>query len=215
MVSLNKRTFWYDPLHHVASFEVSRPTDVGSSLAGVDSVVAAPILDRQGTVIAVLYGERRLNSIVATGKRISKLDAMLIELLASGVATGLARLEQERSRPLVSDPARAILHARAGASARDAPRALKRPGPGNQRAVLRHPRVFPNQPATTVPPSRWNGLNDVLSTLSDCVLKHEGVLVDYIGDELMAMWGAPGTAARPCRTGLPGGRRHDRLPAGP
>jgi adenylate cyclase len=31
----------------------------------------------------------------------------------------------------------------------------------------------------------------VLSTLSDCVQKHQGVLVDYIGDELMAMWGAP------------------------
>ena len=31
----------------------------------------------------------------------------------------------------------------------------------------------------------------MLSTLSDCVQKHQGVLVDYIGDELMAMWGAP------------------------
>ena len=34
-------------------------------------------------------------------------------------------------------------------------------------------------------------INDVLSALSDCVQRHQGVLVDYIGDEVMAMWGAP------------------------
>jgi adenylate cyclase len=41
-------------------------------------------------------------------------------------------------------------------------------------------------PAMTV---KW--IRDVLSTLSDCVLNHQGVLIDYIGDALMAMWGAP------------------------
>jgi adenylate cyclase len=30
-----------------------------------------------------------------------------------------------------------------------------------------------------------------MGALSDCVLQQDGVLVDYIGDELMAMWGAP------------------------
>ncbi len=34
-------------------------------------------------------------------------------------------------------------------------------------------------------------LSDVMDVLSDCVIEHRGVLVDYIGDELMAMWGAP------------------------
>lgn len=34
-------------------------------------------------------------------------------------------------------------------------------------------------------------VSDVMGALSDAVLKHRGVLVDYIGDELMAMWGAP------------------------
>lgn len=42
------------------------------------------------------------------------------------------------------------------------------------------------QPDETV---RW--LSDVMATFSDCVIEHRGVLVDYIGDELMAMWGAP------------------------
>jgi len=34
-------------------------------------------------------------------------------------------------------------------------------------------------------------INDVLDVLSDCVIRHGGVLVDYVGDELLAMWGAP------------------------
>lgn len=34
-------------------------------------------------------------------------------------------------------------------------------------------------------------LSDVMDLLSDCVIEQQGVLVDYIGDELMAMWGAP------------------------
>jgi len=42
------------------------------------------------------------------------------------------------------------------------------------------------EPEKTV---RW--VRDVMEVLSECVLDHQGVLVDYIGDELVAMWGAP------------------------
>jgi adenylate cyclase len=34
-------------------------------------------------------------------------------------------------------------------------------------------------------------IQDTMGALSACVLAHDGVLVDYLGDELMAMWGAP------------------------
>jgi adenylate cyclase len=36
---------------------------------------------------------------------------------------------------------------------------------------------------------RW--MNDVMNELSRCVLDEGGVLVDYVGDEVLAMWGAP------------------------
>jgi class 3 adenylate cyclase len=36
---------------------------------------------------------------------------------------------------------------------------------------------------------RW--IATVLSRLSDCVAQEQGVLVDHLGDALMAMWGAP------------------------
>ena len=31
-------------------------------------------------------------------------------------------------------------------------------------------------------------ISDVMGTFSECVLRHEGVIVDYIGDALIAMW---------------------------
>ena len=41
------------------------------------------------------------------------------------------------------------------------------------------------------PARTFDWIKDVLGELSECVTKRDGVLVDYIGDELMAMWGAP------------------------
>ncbi|NBU39937.1 MAG: adenylate/guanylate cyclase domain-containing protein, partial [Planctomycetia bacterium] len=50
-------------------------------------------------------------------------------------------------------------------------------------------------------PSSWIG--GVLTPLSDAVVAEGGVLVDYVGDELLAMWGAPTPqpdhAMRACR----------------
>src|SRR5262249_19597657 len=81
-----KRTFWQVP-----------PTSTGS-LCDVDALVAAPILDRAGEVIGVLYGTRALGALGPRGAGpITRLEAMLAELLAGGVATGLARLEQEEA----------------------------------------------------------------------------------------------------------------------
>ena len=37
-----------------------------------------------------------------------------------------------------------------------------------------------------------NWISAVMEGLDECVLRHQGVLVDYIGDELMAMWGRRG-----------------------
>src|SRR5439155_20976813 len=79
-----KKTFWQSPDQQSS----------GASLVGVNAVVAAPILNREGDVIGLLYGERRTPG--AAGWSISRLEALLVEMLACGVAVGLARLEQEQ-----------------------------------------------------------------------------------------------------------------------
>jgi sigma-B regulation protein RsbU (phosphoserine phosphatase) len=82
-----KRTFWELP--RVAT----------GSLIPVTALVAAPILDRHGEVIGALYGDRVQRGTGGSqgADSISQLQAVLVELLASGVAAGLARLEQEQA----------------------------------------------------------------------------------------------------------------------
>ena len=66
------------------------------SLVGVTAVVASPILDERGEVIGVVYGDRRKYRGPGLTPRITKLNAMLVELVAHGVASGLARMGAER-----------------------------------------------------------------------------------------------------------------------
>ncbi len=52
-------------------------------------------------------------------------------------------------------------------------------------------RGFSNISERLGPADTVSWLSDVMGRFSDCVIRHHGVLVDYLGDELMAMWGAP------------------------
>jgi adenylate cyclase len=126
---------------------------------------------------------------------------MLVEILAGGVAVGLGRLEQERigllweqfvtpelSRHLAQNPG--LL------AGRDVDITVL------SCDIRGFSRICNNLgPARTL---EW--IQDILGTLSDCVLAEEGVLVDYVGDELLAMWGAPKPqpdhAVRACRAVL-------------
>jgi adenylate cyclase len=201
-VLAEKRTFWHIP-----------DSDASASLEGLESVVAAPILDRNGEVIGLVYGERGSTGSNDQEAPISILDAMLVELLASGVANSLARREQEvavvaarvqfeqfftpeLSRELEAHPD--LL------SGRDSDVTL----------LFADIRGFSHLSERLGPARTVDLINDVMSALSDCVLEHQGVLVDYIGDELMAMWGAPRAQADhaklACRAALD---MLDQLPA--
>jgi adenylate cyclase len=190
-----KRTFWEQPA-------LGESTE--HSLAGVAAVVAAPILDRRGEVLGALYGERRLGGVAAPGA-ITEVEATLVELLARGVAAGLARLEQEQ------------------AALAERVRFEQFFTPELARQLSQHPDLLqPREAEVTVlfcDIRRFSRISErlgaartvewcrgVLDMLSDCVLAEGGVLVDYLGDGLFAMWGAPDEQAdharRACRAAL-------------
>jgi adenylate cyclase len=148
---------------------------------GVQAVVAAPILDQKGDVIGVLYGDRR-----QLGRPITRVEAMLVELLACGVASRLARLKEEQAalrfeQFFTPQLAHHLANNPEMLNGRIAPVTILF---ADVRGFSRYSHKL--APAVTV---EW--ISDVMAVLSDCVIEHQGVLVDYIGDEIMAMWGAP------------------------
>jgi adenylate cyclase len=180
-VRQEKRTFWQVP--------GQLPLET-ASLAGVAAVVAAPILDRHGEVIGALYGDRRLHSRSASVPQVTKLEALLVELLAMGVAAGQARIEQEKAALAARVQFEKFFTPELAHQLAVQPDLLK--GRDSDVTLLfcdirGFSRISERlSPAETV---AW--VSDVMESLSDSVLAYRGVLVDYIGDELLAMWGAP------------------------
>jgi adenylate cyclase len=181
-----KRTFWFDPFQ-VADHE----GEAASSLSGVHAAVAAPILDRQGHVIAALYGERRLMSIPIKNRMLSKVDALLVELLAGGVAAGLARVQQERKALGLLSQFEQFFTPELARKLVECPDLLMTGRDQEITVLFCDVRGFSRISHELGPARTLEWIGDVLSILSNCVLEHGGVLVDYIGDALMAMWGAP------------------------
>jgi adenylate cyclase len=169
------------------------------SMAGVQAVVAAPILDREGRVIGALYGDRRF-----LGGLITRLEAMLVELVACGVAAGLARVKQEQSALLMEQffPPQ-LARQLTDQGRRDA---LLQGRQAEVTLLFCDVRSFSKFSERLGPVDTVRWISDVMAELSDCVIEHQGVLVDYIGDELLAMWGAPEQqpdhARLACRTAL-------------
>lgn len=160
------------------------------SLMSGNAAVAAPILNRDRDVIGALYGERHGGSGSGGRTDVSELDAVLVEMLATGVAAGIARLDQEQ----------AALQARVTFEQFFSPTLAERLESQRDLLIGREAEVtvlfcdirnfsrisHVNGPRQTV---EW--ISGVMDVLSQCVTDHDGVLVDYVGDEVMAMWGAP------------------------
>jgi adenylate cyclase len=180
-LAADKKTVWMGP---------QAGADAGQSLIGMDAIVAAPILNATGEVIGALYGDRRQAGIPGVSAPITKMEALLVELLAGGVAAGLACLEQEQAAVRARVQFEQFFTPELTRQLEAEPDLLR--GRDSEITVLFcDVRGFSKSAERLGPAKTVEWLNDVMGTLSECVLAHRGVLVDYIGDELMAMWGAP------------------------
>jgi adenylate cyclase len=168
-------------------------------------VIAAPILNRQSEVIGALYCERRQGSGSAIIGPITRLEAMLVELLAGGIAAGLARVEQEQAALRARVQFEQFFTKELSLQLAAHPDLLE--GRDCEVTILFCDiRGFSRISERLGPTGTVKWIGDVMGALSDCVLSSGGVVVDYIGDELMAMWGAPVAqpdhAQRACRAAL-------------
>jgi adenylate cyclase len=178
-----KRTFWHAP-------ELTGHTPAVHSLTDVQAVVVAPLLDAAGEVIGAVYGDRRSGLSVDAAPTISRLEAMIVETLACGVAAGLSRLEHEKKALAARVQFEQFFTPELAHQLTVEPDLLK----GRDVEVtlmFADIRGFSRVSDRLGPARTVEWVSHVMSGLSDCVTRHGGVLVDYIGDELMAMWGAP------------------------
>jgi adenylate cyclase len=192
-VLAEKRTYW------------ELPASTSHSLVGVNAVVAAPILDRNGTVIGSLYGERRRQASEAAPRPISKLEAMLVEVLASGVAAGLARVEEEKAALRTRVQFEQFFSPNLARLLTDNPALLK--GRNAEVSILFCDiRAFSRISERLGPSATTEWISDVMEALSECVWAEDGVVLEYVGDEIRGMWGAPNEqpehARQACRAGL-------------
>ena len=172
------QTVIYDPNNYMHS--------AGSSLMLLERAVASPINDETGKSIGVLYGDRELGG-AAGSIAIGELEAALLEVLAGAVSSGLARQREEQRRasltqffsPRIAEQLESNQDLLSGQDAEVS-------------VLFCDIRGFSGVAERVGPQRTIQWINDVLTELSLCVMRHDGVLVDYIGDELMAMWGAPG-----------------------
>lgn len=174
-----KRTIRHLPATH----------DANQSLQGVEALVASPILNPEGSVIGAIYGVR-CGTLLRQMPQISDLEATMVEVIGCGAAAGIAR-ESEQKKALA---ARVLFEQfftpQLAAELEADPQMLN--GREAEISVLfcdivRFSAI--SQRIGSHKTLQW--ISDVMDRLSVVVLEHDGVVVDYIGDELMAMWGAP------------------------
>jgi adenylate cyclase len=191
-----KRTY-----RHAPGSAGSGMQSVSGSMAGITIAIVSPILNPQEEVIGVLYGERRTTPAqIAT-----PFDAKLVEVLAWGVATGLARIEQEAKAVQTRTRMEQFFTPQIARHLEENSELLV--GRTCEISVLfADIRKFSTISHNLGPARTMNLINAVLHSLCECVLAEDGVLVDFGGDDLMAMWGAPVEQAdhadRACRAAL-------------
>jgi adenylate cyclase len=172
---------------------------VGESLSNLSAVVAAPIFNREREVIGALYGDRQSRLTPMTSR-----EASLVAVLAHGVALGLSRLEQEEAA--LAERIRFEQFFTPRVAARLIREGVPEPARTEVTVLFADIRRFSRlseklDAAVTIKLCR-----DVLGALAEGIEGSEGVVVDFIGDGMMALWGAPDNqpdhAVRACRAAL-------------
>jgi adenylate cyclase len=170
-----RRTFYQD----ADSMKVE-----SQSLMNVEAVVVSPIFGLSDEVVGVLYGSRTWGGM---GRgNIRPLEAQVVQLLAAGVSENLARtaatktraqFEQFFSTALVRELERdpSLLEGR------------------NQEVTIlvSDLRGFTSMSERLAPETTCRVVRDVMEKLSDQIMAQGGVIVDYAGDGILAMWNAP------------------------
>jgi class 3 adenylate cyclase len=162
---------------------------LATKLSAIDlsepAVIVSPLCGADGRLLGAIYGYRSVRAGNAR-RGIRYLEANMIELLAGAVSEGMARLQREsevdRHRALVE---KAIWQS----PQRDDVRLV-----GEEREVtllFADLRGFTELSSQLANDEMYELLGQVMDALTAAVMDHDGLVIDYYGDGLAAMWNAP------------------------
>ncbi|MCA9216871.1 MAG: adenylate/guanylate cyclase domain-containing protein [Planctomycetales bacterium] len=170
-----------------------------------DAVFAAPVFDENMEVTAVLYASR-VQSDLNRRQSIRDLEALWVQLIAEAVTAGEMRLNKEaaaaKQRVLLERvfPQTLVDHFSANET-------ITLPAEKREVTVMFADLVESSEICEgNSPELTCRFFCDVLESMTAAVRKHDGVIVDYYGDGLVAMWNAPvhqpDHALRACKAAL-------------
>jgi adenylate cyclase len=171
-------------------FQTFKDTDLGQSLIGLEAVVASPIFDERDSIVGVVYGSRDMRVASGLTRGIEPLEAQFVQLLAGAVSAGLARVSREAEAARVrvqfeqffsAELARALERDPEILAAKDRELTL----------LFTDLRGFSKISERIGASETYRLLGDILDRLTNQIMDHGGVVIDYYGDGLAAMWNAP------------------------
>jgi adenylate cyclase len=169
------------------------------SIGDLGGVVVSPVFGVKDEVVGVLYGGRRQRGPLPSAIR--PLEAQIVQLLAAAVSANLARttalrtrvqFEQFFSPELVRELERepALLEGRRQ----------------EVTVLVSDLRGFTALTERLGAPTTFRMVRDLMERQSERIIGQGGVIVDYAGDGILAMWNAPvpqdDHAVRACRAAL-------------
>ena len=222
MVLLRRQFKWEIVGHHVLNDQVSSPYSrtllnhvikerrtfyqdgevrqlESESLTDVSAVVVSPIFGLENEVAGVLYGSRSWGGS-ARGK-IHELEAQVVELLAAAVSENLTRTTATKTRTQFEQFFSPELVRELECN----PKLLD--GQSQEVTILVSDlRGFTALSERLEAETTCQVLRDLMESLTDRIIAEGGVIVDYAGDGILAMWNAPAPqndhAQRACRAAL-------------
>jgi adenylate cyclase len=153
------------------------------------AVVVSPLRNAAGDLVGAIYGYRSIRTGNAR-RGIRYLEAHMIELLAGAVSEGIAWLQHESE----VDRRRALLERAFAGTLNNGPRKIISE---KREATILFADL--RQSTSLAEDVEIDQLCELMSQVLDClsaaVMDHDGLVIDYYGDGLAAMWNAPADQA--------------------
>jgi adenylate cyclase len=186
-------------------FRSIKTEEATTTLSGVSTLVASPVFGSDGSeVVGAVYGVRFVQASGVT-LDIRPLEAQLVQVLAAAVGAGLARRESELAAARRHVQFEQFFTPELARELDRDPSLLE----GHERELtilVSDIRGFSRIAEKLGPRETCLLMNDVLERLTFQIHEQGGVVVDYVGDGIMAMWNAPVAqadhVARACRAAL-------------